>query len=117
VFEQMRRQAARQRWPLDLRAFNSLLLAQLAAGAHESVLGTFQRMEAEEELRPDATTLQAVISACRAAGWRQQEAQYRRLLEGSRLLGALRGDEDGDGSRSGGRRRGGGDGGGNPDVD
>jgi DNA mismatch repair ATPase MutL len=93
VFAEMRAQAAQQRSPLDLRAYNSLLLVQLAAADHEGVLSTFRELEGEESLRPDATTLGIVISTCQAEGWLDEAEQYQQLLEGSRLLGALQGDE------------------------
>lgn len=102
VFEALRQQWGRARHTPDLRAYNSLLLVQLAAGDHSGVLSTFEEMEAEEALLPDVTTLGVVITACREAGWKEREAQYHQLLESSRLLGALRHGDEEDGPSGGG---------------
>lgn len=92
VFAELRAAAAGGGPPLDVRAYNALLAVQLAAGDHAGVLRTFSQLEDEERgVLPDAGTLAAVITACEEAGWREQEAQYRQLLESSRLLGTLGG--------------------------
>ncbi|KAL4447764.1 hypothetical protein ABPG75_004983 [Micractinium tetrahymenae] len=91
LFAELRAAAAAGGQPLDVRAYNALLAVQLAAGDHDGVLRTFQQLEEEEQLMPDGGTLAAVIAACQEAGWTEREAQYRRLLESSRLLGALGG--------------------------
>jgi hypothetical protein len=98
LFGRMAAHARRAGQPLDLRAYNSLLLVQLAAEDWGGVLATFRRLEEDEAAPlPDATTLGVVIAACRAAGWGELEEQYCRLQEGSRLLGALGGDGGGSG--------------------
>lgn len=111
VFAAMRRQWGARRQALDLRAYNSLLLVQLAAGDYAGVLATVEAIEGEEALRPDGTTLGTAIAACRAAGLHEREQEFRRLMASSRLLGALGGDEAAPpGARGGGgsftRRRG-----------
>ncbi len=110
IVARQRGQWGRRQQPLDVRLYNALMAVQLAAGDHEGVLQTFQALEEEERLLPDRSTLAAAIAACRAAGWREREAQFRRLLQSSRLLGALDGSEgrgekhSGGGGRPGKRR-------------
>ena len=102
VWAQLQRQWGQRRTPPDLRAYNALLLARLAAGDHAGVLSAYKRLERQEGVLPDRTTLEAVIAACRAAGWEQREAQYRALLASSRLLGSLgHGELGGGGGGSG----------------
>lgn len=107
IVARQRGQWGKRQRPLDVRLYNALMAVQLAAGDHEGVVQTFQELEGEERLLPDRTTLTTAIAACRAAGWQDREAQFRRLMQSSRLLGALGGPDD----RSGGGSSGGGNGG------
>ena len=81
---------------LDVRAWNALMAVQLAAGDHAGVLRSFEALEGDAAgPLPDGATLDAVVAACAAAGWRQREAQFRGLRKSTRMLGGSQGQQRG----------------------